>query len=120
MKFRKRITRELFVCQNDSFPPLPLIEHNLLCEIEEMISKQQTNLISQNKLFEGRTFTKKGRFEILSSLVKSRAIYIKKITDDILEITLRPNITTINCNDIMCYEIKNKMERHNLLRLFSH
>ena len=76
----RRADRAVILCLGTDIPPMRERHFWIYGIIQEQMENKKTNILAMNEIFDGFTFTKKRRFNIISMLIKIKAIKRHKIT----------------------------------------
>lgn len=72
--YQNKWDRDLVVCMGTDIPPISTIELMIYGRILELIEEKQTNILTMDDIFDGFTHSKRGRFALISRLVKKKII----------------------------------------------
>lgn len=110
---------DLMVCIGTDIPPLSTVEFLIYGRILELIDKNCTNTLSMDDIFDGYTHTKRGRFELISRLVKRSLIKRNKADGKNHIYTIIPKMRYQDSKEMRIYNPKTRRENLNLKREFS-
>lgn len=109
--------RELVVCIGTDIPPISSRELMLLGRMEELISNSNepdkiTTTLSV--IFEDFTFSKKSRFEFISSMIKGKFLKRTRINDKESQFEIIPKISYRKSTEMRLYS---NLSRRDILSL---
>lgn len=117
--YQNKMDLDLVVCIGTDVPPMSTIELMMYGRILELIKQNNTNILAMDDIFEGCTHTKRGRFELMSRLVKRRIINRTKISASSHQYEIIPKMTYKQSKEMRIYKPKTRRERLELTREFT-
>lgn len=111
----RRMSQEIVVFVGTDIPPMSNHEFSVWGGMEEAIQLKNSNILSMDEIFEGRTFEKKERFELMSQLIKKKIIKRIKIDHVFSEYVSIPKMSYRQSSEMRVYYKLSKKDRATIL-----
>lgn len=108
----------LVVCIGTDIPILTWDEFTVLGTIEDLIEEKKTNILSFDEIFNIYTYDKVARFNLISRLIKKKAISRKNIDSKNHYYEIIPKISFRKSKQIRTYFPRSIKEKVSLLKAF--
>lgn len=116
---QKKWDKDLVVCIGTDIPPLNTFEFMIYGIIIELIDKKQTNILTMDDIFNGCTYTKRGRFAIISRLIKKKLIKRIRLKFNSHSYEIIPKKSYKESKEMRIYKPKTRRELLNTQRYFT-
>jgi hypothetical protein len=110
--------KDLVVCIGTDIPPIPSNLFMIFGIIEELIIKNNTNILSMDIIFKDFLYDRKGRFQVISWLIKDKFIKLQKVNHNTHLYEIIPKIPYRQSKEMRIYSDLDKKKRCNLRREF--
>jgi hypothetical protein len=114
----RKMSTELIHCVGTDIPLMSSLEFSVWGGIEEAVELKKSNILSLDEVFDGRTFTKRERFEMISILIKRKIIKRVKIDYLTAEYTNIPTMSYRQSSEIRIYPKLSKRNRMDMIKKF--
>jgi DTW domain-containing protein YfiP len=114
-----KLNQDLVVCLETDIPPLSTQELMLLFTIKEQMEQKNTNILRISDIFEHYIYKKWERFELLSRLVKRKALVMNRFDSNSHEFKIIPNDNYKDSKEFRIYKPKSKDERLSIIKEFT-
>lgn len=116
--YHNKWDKDLVVCIGTDIPPVSTIELMIYGRIMELIQQKQTNILTMDDIFDGCTHTKRGRFALISRLVKKKIISRTKLGINSHAYEIIPKMSYRESKEMRIYKPKTRREMLNIQREF--
>jgi hypothetical protein len=108
--YKNKWDRNLVVCLGTDIPPMSNAEFMIYGRIIELIDQKETHFLSMDDIFEGYTHTKRGRFSLISRLIKKKLIKRSKVPNNKHLYEIIPKMSYRESKEMRIYQPKTRRE----------
>ena len=112
----RKLDNEIVYCKGTDIPPTSFRLFFLFGHIYELIQKKECNILSMDEIFDGYTYTKSQRFQLISSLIKNKFVNRTKIDNLHDRYEIIPKISFRNTTGMLIYKPENNNQRLEIMK----